>query len=274
MKWKVPIYTAAFLLLTGCYSSSGTTEKEENGDVNQASQLATAQSEPDDKLVTAMEPQQEVSSEEIIVETENQLNTGVPVKLPMDLAVTPGHYLTAKTSAKQLQYSIMFFETLQPISINHKELENKEANIATLNAKRYETPEQAANQINHQIHKNNGAQSVDLEFGIKGYRDAGAGSQFIGWNEGRWSLDMRATTAQGKEIEKEAKEVVQFLEKHTLPIPHEWGAIKLDVSNSKETHQQQITWQEKGIVYEIITNKNAIAALEIAVSIQESSLKN
>lgn len=268
MKWKLPIATSALLLLTGCSYSNTTAEKNESIESGQQLLSVTEQSEFDgDETDT----QQARTPEEVISETENKLNTGVPVKLPMSLPVSEGYHLSAVTNSEQNQYSVMFLETEQPIPIDNEELENKEGNVATLKATRYTTPQLAANEIDHQNHSVSGAQEVDLGFDLKGYRDAGAGAQFIGWNEGRWSLDMRALTEQEDSIVEEATKIVQFLEKNTLPIPQEWGAVKFDASNKSGLHTQHIVWQEDAIVYEIETTKSTIEALEIAVSIHEKA---
>jgi hypothetical protein len=249
MKWNFPIFAVAFLLLTGCNSLNTTDDKEE---VNESNQLPPSMkeqtySENNKGNESETETQQHLSPEEVINETEKLLTTDIPIKLPKRITVSSGYHLTAMTSSEQNQYTVMFLETEQPIPINNKELKNKEINLATIKATRYETTDQAVEQINHQNHSGNGAPSVDLGFGIKGFRDAGAGSQFIGWNEGRWSLAMRALTEQGNSIEEEVKKVVQYLEKNMLPIPHDVGSVKFDVS--KTNGKQHIAWQEDDIVY-------------------------
>ena len=271
MKWNMSIVATALLLLTGCTYSNTTAEKNEPIESDQQSLTAMQQTEfGEDETETQQAP----TPEEVIIETENRLNTGVPVKLPRSLPISPGYHLSAKTITEQNQYSVTFIETKQPITIDSEELENSEGNLATLKATRYPTLELAAEEINHQNHSTNGAKEVELRFGLKGYRDAGVGSQFLGWNEGRWSLDMRALTEQGNGIVTEANKVVEYLEKNTLPIPREWGAAKFDVSDTNENHSNHIAWQEDAIVYEIETNKSMMYALQIAVSIHGKDVKN
>lgn len=266
MKWNMSIAASALLLLTGCTYSNTTTEKKESIESDQRSLTAMQQTEfGEDETET----QQASTPEEVIIETENRLNTGVPVKLPISLPISTGYHLSAKIYTAQNQYSVTFIETKHPLPIDSEELENSEGDLATLKATRYATPELAAKQIEHQNYAINGAKEVDLGFYQKGYRDAGAGSQFLGWNEGRWSLDMRALTEQGEGIVTEAKNVVEYLEKNTLPIPREWGAAKFDVSDTNENHSNHIAWQEDAIVYEIETSKSMMYSLQIAVSIQD-----
>lgn len=274
MKWNYPIYTAAFLLLTGCNSFIPTSQDETN-EFEQLKQPFTEQSSESMVLNEfGTETQQDASPEEVIRETENELNTGVPVKLPASINVTPDYHLTAMTTSEQKHYEVMFYETEQSIPINDEKLNNMDFSTVKFKATRYESPEEAAKQIDHQLYSENGAQSADLGFGIKGYRDAGAGSQFMGWNEGRWSLSLRSTTQQGEKIVGESKKIVQFLEENTLPIPHELGAVKVDVSDAGGKPIQHIAWQEDAIVYEIQTRKSMLDALQIAVSIHEKDLNN
>ena len=268
MKSHLLIGAAMALLMTGC-TDANDAEKEEVKEPIHQSQSSDNQNDSEDKNGNGKDHQQELTSEEIMIETAKRLNTEIPVKLPGNLTVKPDYHLSVLTSSEQNQYIIQFFETQQPIPINDEELKNKDVNVATLRATKYETSEKAGEQIGHQDHSVNGAAKVDLGFDIRGYRDAGAGSQFMGWNEGRWSLEMRALTEQGNTIEEEAKKVVQFLEQNTLPIPHEWGALKFDITDSSEALIQHIAWQENTIVYEIETTSSYMDALEIAVFIQE-----
>lgn len=266
MKWNMLIATSALLLLTGCTYSNTTAEKNESLESDQRSLTAMQQTKFGDDDT---ETQQAPTPEEVINETENRMNTGVPVKLPGSLSISPGYHLSAKTIIEQNKYSVTFMETEQPIPIDSEELEYSKGNLATLTATRYATSELAAKQIEHQNYAINGAEEVDLGFDLKGYRDAGAGSQFLGWNEGRWSLDMRALTEQGEGIVTEAKKIVEYLEKNTLPIPRVRGAAKFDVSDTNENHSNHIAWQEDAIVYEIETSKSSMYALQIAVSIHK-----
>ena len=199
---------------------------------------------------------------------DKQITTEIPVILPKTLPVPDKLHLTSVTNSQQNQYTVMFLGTEQPTTINSEVLKNRQANVATIKATEYSSPEEAAKQINHMDHSANGARAVDLGYGIKGYRDAGAGSQFLGWNEGRWSLAMKAHTDQGDEIVEDAKKAVQLLEEETLPIPNEYGSVKLDVSDSKY-RSQHIAWQDGKIVYEVETPGSFLDALNIAVSMHE-----
>lgn len=263
---KVMVCGVAILLLTGCNSSGSSKEQVAGAESEKTSPPTNVQKGKE--IETAN--QQTLSPEEVINETEKQLETSVPIKLPKTVNVSSAKHLTAKTNSTNDQYTVKFLETNEPIPINNEELENKEVNIAILKATRYESAEQAAQQINYEDHSSIGGHEVDLGFGIKGYSEGAAGSQYIGWNEGRWSFEMRGLTEQGEEVSKEAKNLVAFLEKHTLPVPHDLATAKLDVTNNHNDQKQSISWQEDKVVYEVEMNKDAQDLLELTTSIQEN----
>lgn len=270
VKKALLISAASILMLYGCDAdksaeenrvSNGSTITEEGSkSMNEETQSK------DDELAVAGS----LSPEEVIQETEKQLNTNIPIKLPKTLKVTNNKHLTAKTSSDKDQYTVMFIETDEPRPINNEAVKDEEANVATLKATKFETAEKASEQINYEDHAAVGGKEVDLGHGIKGYSEGAAGSLYIGWNEGRWSIAVRGFTEQGAEVEEKAKEVVEYLEKNMLPAPHDIGAAMLDVTNNNKESLQRISWQEDDVVYEIETSRNDIAALEIAVSIQEN----
>ncbi|MFL0362817.1 hypothetical protein ACH0BF_07330 [Pseudobacillus sp. 179-B 2D1 NHS] len=276
----IPIRTSIILCgslivtLAGCNSISSTEERPVAGQEDPShSESHPGNDQPpaiSSGQKSALEDQKLLTPEEVIQATKKQLHTTVPVQLPKSMDISVDHHLTAETSSRSNEYTIQFIEMNEPVPINNDALKNEEANVAVLRGMKYNSMSTAAKQINYQDHSDSEGEAVDLGFGIKGYKDAGAGSQFIGWNEGRWSLAMRALTEQGDDLEAEAKKVVQYLEKHTLPVPHEAGMVMLDISKTGGEHVQRVAWQENNAVYEIETPKGYMEALKVAVSIQQN----
>ncbi|MBS4210074.1 hypothetical protein [Bacillus sp. FJAT-50079] len=261
---KIMICAIGIMMLTGC--NAGSSKNGQGDQPDKTENLSHLQEDGvSDQSKESANPQA-LTQEEVIQETEKQLKTGMPVKLPKTIVVSDGKYLTAKTSSDSDQYVVMFFETDQPVPINNDELENMKVNIATLKGTKYESEEKAAEQVNYENHAEVGGQKIDLGNGITGYAEGAAGSQYIGWNEGRWSIVVRGQTEQGEHVADEAKKVVQYLEEHTLPVPHEHGAAMLDVTENNEEHVQRIVWQEGEIVYEIEAVRSALEALDLAVA--------
>jgi hypothetical protein len=112
--------------------------------------------------------------------------------------------------------------------------------------------------------------NIDLGHGIKGFQEGAAGHEYISWNEGRWLIQLDFPTdpqyvIDGYEGGSEmAKKVVEYLESHYLPAPHEIGMIT--INGFKEHPETVVKWQEGKTVYSITSkNKEPFDALATAV---------
>ncbi|MGE7130889.1 hypothetical protein [Lysinibacillus xylanilyticus] len=193
---------------------------------------------------------------------KDQLQTKLPIILPKGLPITKGTFLTATTKAETNQVEVLFFESKEVLPINDMKLKNSQTAtiIARLVVKQYPNAKEANEQISYQNFSQNGGQKVDLGYNIKGYQDAGAGSLWTGWNEGRWALATHTRTENPEAGLKLAKQAVQFLETHMLPIPKQNGFARLDVYKSGNI----IVWQDEKLVYTLDSIKEPLKALEIA----------
>ncbi|UOQ43325.1 hypothetical protein MUN89_15550 [Halobacillus salinarum] len=122
----------------------------------------------------------------------------------------------------------------------------------------FETTQQAANEMKNyrQVTQTN----IDLGHDIKGSSDAGAGHQYISWNEGNWLIELDYPTdpkyapkknADNKEL---AKKIVEYLDTHYLPAPKDKGVIK--IRGFKDSPQTLIRWQVDNVIYEIKSSEN------------------
>ncbi|MEY9978507.1 hypothetical protein [Lysinibacillus sp. RC79] len=195
---------------------------------------------------------------------KDQLKTNLPIILPKGLPITKGTFLTATTQAKANQVEVLFFESKEYLPINDRKLKNSQTAtiIARLVVKQYPNAKEANEQISFEKFSQNVGQKVDLGYNIKGYQDAGAGSLWTGWNEGRWALATHTRTDNPEAGVKLAKQVVQFLETNMLPIPKQNGFARLDVYKSGNL----IVWQDEKLVYTLDSIKEPLKALEIAVA--------
>ncbi|MGE7091484.1 hypothetical protein ACQKII_08460 [Lysinibacillus sp. NPDC048646] len=205
-----------------------------------------------------------ITQAEALKNVKEQLETDLAVVLPKELPVTEGTFLTATTKVKEKQVEIVFFESETYMPINDIKLKNStEATvIAKLLVTQYDSVAQANEQIAFEEYSQNGGQQVDLGFNMKGYQDAGAGSLWTGWNEGRWALATHTRTDNPEAGVKLAKQAVQFLETHTLPIPNQNGFAHLDVYKSGNL----IVWQDGKRVYTLDSIKEPMEALAIATA--------
>ncbi|WP_053415211.1 hypothetical protein [Viridibacillus arvi] len=207
-----------------------------------------------------------LTEDEILKAIKTQLKTDLSKILPSKLPLSKGKHLTATTKSSANYYEVVFMESDKPIAINNKALKNKhKANvIARLNVKKYSNLTKSSEQIAFEDYSKLGGQKVNLGYGITGYQDAGAGSVFTSWNEGRWALNTRSLTTKGEQGVKLAKEATKLLETNTLPIPKPNGLVHLDVERSGN----RITWQKDKIVYTIDQVKDPLDALRIATSFE------
>lgn len=146
---------------------------------------------------------------------------------------------------------IQFYKTEEPKLLNDPALAEA-SKTALLTIQRFPSAEEANEQIAfQQFEKAEGIQ-VDLGHGITGYQDAGAGSLFTSWNEGRWAMAARTTTDNPEEGEQLARQTVAYLEEHTLPVPHEHGSLHVDVNEQGSI----IKWQKQEVVYSLTAPTN------------------
>ncbi|MGE7131360.1 hypothetical protein [Lysinibacillus xylanilyticus] len=200
----------------------------------------------------------------VLKNIKSQLNTNLPITLPKGLPISDGTLLTATTKAEVNQVEILFFESNKYLPINDPKLKNSKTAtvIARLVVKQYKNAKEANEQIAFVNFSQNGGQEVDLGYNIKGYQDAGAGSLWTGWNEGRWALTTHTRTDNPEAGVKLAKQAVQFLETHMLPIPKQNGFARLDVYKSESL----IVWQDEKLVYTLDSIKEPLKALEITTA--------
>lgn len=176
-----------------------------------------------------------LNEEQVLADIKTEIKTDLEVRLPESLGLKEGDYLTATITSNADSYYVVFYKNDQPMQLNDPQLlsdNNPAMKILKLEAKRYESKDKAAEEIAFQDFSQLGGEEMDLGRDIKGYRDAGAGSSFISWNEGRWGLTSRTLTSEPDKGEALAKEAVDFLENIMLPIPKEYGTIHLDTEEN------------------------------------------
>ncbi|MFJ5767500.1 hypothetical protein ACIP9C_19315 [Lysinibacillus sp. NPDC093210] len=255
-------------LLTISMLSACTTNEEKVSEQDHTQQDHTQeeqQSNENENATTETKSEDTVSSitqAEALKTIKEQLGTELAVVMPNNLPLTKGNFLTATTTGSDKQAEVLFLESKEYIPVNDVKLKNASnaTAIAKLTVKLFDSIDEASKQISYEDFSKNGGQQVPLGYNINGYQDAGAGSLWTGWNEGRWALATHTRTenpAAGVDL---AKQAVEYLESHTLPIPHENGLVHLDVYESGNL----IVWQDGKLVYTLDSIKDPMKALAIA----------
>lgn len=199
---------------------------------------------------------------EVLQQIKDQIHADFTIKTPTTLPIPEGAFLSATTRNEGNQVEIVFYESKEKIPINDIRLKKSATVIGRLLVKQYNNAEGASTQIAFDNFNQNGGRKVDLGYNIKGYQDAGAGSLWIGWNEGRWAIATHTRTENPEAGVKLAKQVVEYLENHMLPIPKQYGMAQLDVYQTGNL----IVWQDEKLVYTLDSIKDPLKAIEIATA--------
>lgn len=209
--------------------------------------------------------EEEHSQESLLNEVKDMIQVDFEVQLPSSLPIEEGHFLSAIATSDHMSYEVAFFEVNEPIAINDEKLKNEEERWV-VKGKKYESSSEANEEVGYQPIQD-GMPEIDLGHGITGYEDAGAGSVFITWHEGRWSFTMRSQN-QEEGIEKGerlAAKIVDKLEEQLLPVPHQNGAGIFSSTENENHASNRMSWQEEQVVYEVYGNE----ALELIAIITE-----
>ncbi|MBC6314111.1 hypothetical protein [Listeria grandensis] len=243
----VPVVFSALLLAScgGSYSSDSSGTSNSYGSSNNNYGKTT-----DDTMKKDTNSNSQVSTlseKDVLATVKSKLDSDVVVMLPKSIPLSSNkHYLSAMTTSSPDEYNVVFYETKSPISVNSSDLKDtaKATPLATVSGKNYATEQEAADATGHMDNVNTGMNGVDLGSGITGYSDAGAGSTFLNWAEGRWSMGIRNTTSADPQDSIDlAKKIVAKLEQETLPAPHQVGGMKLEAAPNR-ADGNIISWQE------------------------------
>lgn len=110
----------------------------------------------------------------------------------------------------------------------------------------------------------------DLGYGITGYGEGAAGSQYFGWEEGNWLFSISSVSEDQMDNPGIAKKIVEYLEDHYLPAPEGQGVVYIQYPQGGEEVNVDIRWQVNNIVYQLRTTRVPLEALEMTVSMNQS----
>ncbi|KPN95909.1 hypothetical protein [Lysinibacillus sp. ZYM-1] len=245
-----------FLLFLSICMMSACTDREKKQQAHESEVHIPVEQSNNDNSGTTMK------QTEILQQIKDQIPADFPIKMPTTIPISQDAFLTATTRTEGNQVDIIFYESKENMPINDIRLKKSATVIGRLIVKQYKNAEGASAQIAFDNFSQNGGQKVDLGYNIKGYQDAGAGSLWTGWNEGRWAIATHTRTDNPEAGIKLAKQVVEYLESHMLPIPKQYGMAQLDVYQTGNL----IVWQDKKLVYTLDSIKDPLKAIAIATA--------
>ncbi|EGO2697391.1 hypothetical protein SOU56_001784 [Enterococcus faecalis] len=233
---------------SGTTTASSTKEAANNGSAEKQSPAKNAN--PDDQANQVL----------------NQLANMFPGQgLPQAILTSQtNNFLTAATTsqADQNNFRVLYYAEKEAIPVNDARV-NQLTPISSFEKKTYGSDAEAKNAVNQII--DNGGQPVDLGYNITGYKQGAAGSSYLSWQEGNWSLVVRASNINGESPDDLAKNVVNILEQETLPAPNTVGQITLNVAGTTDYNRNSVVWQAGTVVYSV-HHFDPIQAVKMATS--------
>lgn len=190
-------------------------------------------------------------------------NSGI-FQLPSYVPVSNGKYLTSTAVMDRNITTVRYFESEQELALNDPSIMSDAEPILRLQIEKFQTEEEANEQIAFEKYKEYGGQEVDLGFGVTGYQEAAANSFWTNWNEGSWAISTHTEVINREEGQALAKEIVEFLQTASLPTPITHGRMYLDVY----TENSRIVWQNGVEVYTLDEVSEPMYLLKILSSIQ------
>lgn len=173
--------------------------------------------------------------------------------------------LSSRYTGNQQNYVVYYYTSGDVVDFNDDRLVNRQASL-TLQKITYSSVSAAQNAIDYR-EPASGLPKVDLGTDIFATKEGAAGSTYLNWTEGRWSLVTRASSVNNEVGEPLAKKVVALLHTKMLPIPDQHGAINLYVSSSAASRMNTVSWSKGNAVY-TISAVDPIMAIEAAISLE------
>ncbi|MEK4366373.1 hypothetical protein MKX68_28370 [Paenibacillus sp. FSL M8-0212] len=241
---------------TGTKGNTGTTDNEEtSGSQAGDNHVATGQSGVND----------------IIKQVRNQLkmkDAALPTSFTLDKGTSLGAAILSNTADT---FKVNFYATTQSVAINDQSLTASDSKIpvlASYEVKTYKDPDQPEIFPETDLKDIPADMAVDLGHGIKGMSEGAAGSQYLTWQEGRWTLEIRSVSEDEMNNPGIAKKMVEYLESHTLPVPKDKGYIKVEYPSGGKSVHVTISWQDGNQIHQLKTDQVPLEALGMAVSVK------
>lgn len=291
----IPVTTAVLLALAGCggtnsnqTSAAGSTPPAAAGDSTQAEKGNTAASDSGDSGASGntetagsktagsnsngSDSHPELSDVNDVVKavrSELKMSGAVlPTSFPLPKDRFLGAVITTNTSDAFL---VNFYKASKPAGLNDPSLTKSNSKVpwlASYEVKTYSNPNQT--DIFPETNLDNFPEdmTVDLGHGIKGMIEGAAGSQYLTWQEGRWTMQIRSVSEDQMNNPGIAKKMVDYLETHMLPAPKDKGYVNVEYASGGKTVRVTISWQDGKQIHQLKTEQVPLDALQMVVSVK------
>lgn len=254
---RMLILCCLVMVISGCSSQNQKTSK--STEFTQSSKASTAKSSvsgvsdsDESEKITSGE-----TSEKATIEKLATIFAGE--KLPTLVYGSSANYLGATyTTPKSKDYQINYFATDRQLALNDGSLDAAEA-FATFKKQEFSTDQEAIDAVGYLPAD---GLAVNLNHGITGYQQGAAGSTYLAWQEGNWSLVVQTTNSAQEDPIAIANSVIDLLENIYLPAPTNVGQITIHLNSN-----YQLVFNQNNMVY-TLTHSDYLALLKMAASMQ------
>lgn len=276
--WGITISLLLGLTLAGCgsqaatsHSASGKSSTSVKSKTSSAKQSRTKAASSSQSANSTSSTTSSSSSQaprpvaDRLTTLRNQLKTALPsALLPTAYPLPAGQVLNASYSGNATNYTIYFAARNSALPLNSNSVNANAADI-TLSAQTYPTASAAEAQINYQAPET-GLPTVALGDHLTGTQQGAAGSTYLTWQEGRWSLTTQAINQNQENPVPLSRQVVALLSEAFLPVPATHGAIALRV-NTGGLRLNSVTWRQGNVWYQA-TGVDAMTLLRVVTSLK------
>ncbi|KAA8783881.1 hypothetical protein ABIE27_003567 [Paenibacillus sp. 4624] len=194
------------------------------------------------------------------------------VSLPTTFSLPKGQYLGAAITTNTVDAThVNFYTGHKPMALNDPSFTNSNSKmpwLASYEVKTYENPNQTDLFPETDVQNIPKDMSIDLGHGIKGMVEGAAGSQYLTWQEGRWTLQIRSVSEDRMDNPAIAKKMVEYLESHTLPAPKDKGFVDVQYASGGKSVRVTISWQDGKQIHQLKTDQVPLDALRMVVSVK------
>ncbi|MBV7389597.1 hypothetical protein [Enterococcus alishanensis] len=262
---KYFLLASTLLLFAACQNND---ENSQNSSTKEKT-VETSQTNADSQQTS-----ETISNDNQVNKSQNQTSDNIAMtelqahypreRFPMITSVDPTEEIAIAVGEEENTLTVSYYLVDKQIPLNDPLLSNATP-IGQFQRILHNTTEEAKNDV--APNTDAGGQAIDLGHNIIGHQQSGAGSTYLNWQEGNWSMAIQANNLEGEDPQPLAKEIVEYLEKAFLPAPKDVGSGSFMI-NSSDYHSNVVAWQEGTTVYKI-SNENTMNSLKMAVSMNQ-----
>lgn len=247
-------------LITVTVGCSNQSEKTSNQTVSTQSSKKSSEKSTENTVTSSSETEVVTSGEASEQATVKDLaNIFYGEKLPTLIYSPTDSYLGASyTTPKSKDYQINYFATDQQLALNANSL-NSAVAFATFKKQEFSTDQEAINAVGYLPAD---GMAVNLNHGMTGYQQGAAGSTYLAWVEGNWSIVVQVSNSTSDNAVEIANSIIDLLETVYLPAPSNVGQITIHSNSSN-----QLIFNQGNTVY-TLTHSDYLALLKMTASIQ------